>query len=134
MIASPTSEDTSIGFTQSGVYTYRLTVDDGGLSGFDEAVVTGDPDPVSNAAPSVDVGLDRTTTVSVGVSLDAVVSSESDSTVIDFIENPDAEIPSDAIEEADLREQIDDVLAGKRPADVAKEKEALERERAKKKA
>jgi hypothetical protein len=30
--------------------------------------------------------------------------------------------------------QIDDVLAGKRPADVAKEKEAIERERAKKKA
>jgi len=45
------------------------------------------------------------------MSLDAAVSDESDSTVIDFIENPNAEIPDDAIQEADLRDQIDDVLS-----------------------
>ncbi len=45
------------------------------------------------------------------MSLDAVVSDDSDSTVIDFIENPNAEIPDDNIQEADLRDQIDDVLA-----------------------
>jgi len=45
------------------------------------------------------------------MSLDATVSDESDSTVIDFIENPNAEIPDDAIHGADLRDQIDDVLS-----------------------
>jgi RNA polymerase primary sigma factor len=45
------------------------------------------------------------------MSLDATVSSESDSTIIDFIENPNAQIPDDALQEADLREQIDDVLS-----------------------
>ena len=49
------------------------------------------------------------------VSLDASVSEESDSTVIDFIENPDAEIPSERQDEADLRESIDDVLASLTP-------------------
>ena len=45
------------------------------------------------------------------MSLDATVSNESDSTIIDFIENPNAQIPDDALQEADLREQIDDVLS-----------------------
>jgi RNA polymerase primary sigma factor len=49
------------------------------------------------------------------MSLDAVVSDESESTVIEFIENPDAEIPSERMDEADLREQIDDVLASLSP-------------------
>jgi RNA polymerase primary sigma factor len=49
------------------------------------------------------------------MSLDAVVSDDSESTVIEFIENPDAEIPSERMDEADLREQIDDVLASLSP-------------------
>ncbi|HHO54562.1 MAG TPA: RNA polymerase sigma factor RpoD/SigA [Deltaproteobacteria bacterium] len=49
------------------------------------------------------------------MSLDAVVSDDSESTVIEFIENPDAEIPSERLDEADLREQIDDVLASLSP-------------------
>ena len=49
------------------------------------------------------------------MSLDQQISDESESSVIDFIENPDAECPSDACEEASLREQIDDVLASLTP-------------------
>jgi len=45
------------------------------------------------------------------MSLDAPVSDDSDSTIGDFIENPLCDKPSDAIEEASLREQIEDVLA-----------------------
>jgi RNA polymerase primary sigma factor len=45
------------------------------------------------------------------MSLDAEVSEDSDSTVMDFVENPDAESPSGAMEEAALREEIDGVLA-----------------------
>ena len=44
------------------------------------------------------------------MSLDAPVSDDSDSTVGEFIENPQAEAPSDSIEEAVLREQIEEVL------------------------
>jgi RNA polymerase primary sigma factor len=45
------------------------------------------------------------------MSLDQVVSDDSDSTIGDFIENPNAEAPSNQIEIASLREQIDGVLA-----------------------
>ncbi len=45
------------------------------------------------------------------MSLDQQVSDDSDSTIGDFIENPNAEAPSDHIEEAALREQIDEVLS-----------------------
>ncbi|MFH1468722.1 MAG: sigma-70 family RNA polymerase sigma factor [Pseudomonadota bacterium] len=44
------------------------------------------------------------------MSLDAPLSDESDSTVAEFIENPLTEAPSANIEEAVLREQIEDVL------------------------
>ncbi|MBX2803825.1 MAG: sigma-70 family RNA polymerase sigma factor [Myxococcales bacterium] len=49
------------------------------------------------------------------MSLDAAVSDESESTVIDFIENPDAEVPSERMDDADLKDQIDDVLASLAP-------------------
>jgi len=45
------------------------------------------------------------------MSLDQTVSEDSDSTIADFIENPNAELPSDNMEEAALRDQIDEVLA-----------------------
>ncbi|MBW1877857.1 MAG: sigma-70 family RNA polymerase sigma factor [Deltaproteobacteria bacterium] len=45
------------------------------------------------------------------MSLDQMVSDDSDSTIGDFIENPNAEAPSNQIEIASLREQIDGVLA-----------------------
>ena len=49
------------------------------------------------------------------MSLDAEVSEDSDSTIMDFIENPDAEMPSDALEAAALREEIDMVLSSLTP-------------------
>jgi RNA polymerase primary sigma factor len=45
------------------------------------------------------------------LSLDQQVSDDSDSTIGDFIENPDADLPSDNVEAAALREEIEDVLA-----------------------
>ena len=45
------------------------------------------------------------------VSLDAPVNEDSDSTVGEFVENPNAELPSAAIEDAALREEIEEVLA-----------------------
>ncbi|MBT3224623.1 MAG: sigma-70 family RNA polymerase sigma factor, partial [Proteobacteria bacterium] len=49
------------------------------------------------------------------MSLDAMISDESDSTVIEFIENPDVPCPSLSLDEAHLREQIDEVLASLTP-------------------
>lgn len=49
------------------------------------------------------------------MSLDAQVSDESDSSIIDFIENPEADCPSDEVECAALREQIEDALASLAP-------------------
>ncbi len=49
------------------------------------------------------------------MSLDAKVTEDSDSSVIDFIENPDADCPSDDIECAALREQIEEALASLTP-------------------
>jgi len=49
------------------------------------------------------------------VSLDAKVSDESDSSIIDFVENPDAVVPTERQDEADLRESIEDVLASLSP-------------------
>jgi RNA polymerase primary sigma factor len=44
------------------------------------------------------------------MSLDAPVSNESESTIGDFIENLNADAPSDAIENATLREEIEEAL------------------------
>ncbi len=49
------------------------------------------------------------------LSLDAPVNEDSDSSVGEFVENPNAECPSDAIEEAALREEIEEVLASLTP-------------------
>ena len=49
------------------------------------------------------------------LSLDAPVSEDSESTVGEFVENPNAEKPSDALEEAALREEIEQVLASLTP-------------------
>ncbi len=48
-------------------------------------------------------------------SLDAEVSDDSDSTIMDFVENVDAENPAEKMEEASLREEIDTVLASLTP-------------------
>jgi RNA polymerase primary sigma factor len=49
------------------------------------------------------------------MSLDAQVSEDSESTAIDFIENPDAENPAGQMDEADLRDSIEDVLSSLSP-------------------
>jgi RNA polymerase primary sigma factor len=49
------------------------------------------------------------------MSLDAQVSEDSESTAIDFIENPDAENPAEQTDTADLRDSIEDVLASLSP-------------------
>jgi RNA polymerase primary sigma factor len=49
------------------------------------------------------------------ISLDAPVSEDSESTVGEFVENVNAAKPSDAIEEAALREEIEQVLASLTP-------------------
>jgi RNA polymerase primary sigma factor len=45
------------------------------------------------------------------MSLDAKVNEDSDSTVLDFVENPDAESPGDRWELRELREQINEALS-----------------------
>ncbi|MDP2315907.1 MAG: sigma-70 family RNA polymerase sigma factor [Pseudomonadota bacterium] len=49
------------------------------------------------------------------ISLDAPVSEDSEATVGEFVENPNAEKPSDALEEAALRDEIEQVLASLTP-------------------
>lgn len=49
------------------------------------------------------------------VSLDAPVSEDSDSTVSDFIENPKGAGPTDALDEATLRDVMEDALASLTP-------------------
>ena len=49
------------------------------------------------------------------LSLDAPVSEDSDATVSEFIENPNAQRPSDALEEAALRDEVEQVLASLTP-------------------
>lgn len=44
-------------------------------------------------------------------SLDAVVSDESDTTILELVHNPDATNPGDALEAASLRDEVEDVLA-----------------------
>jgi RNA polymerase primary sigma factor len=49
------------------------------------------------------------------MSLDAEVGEDGDSTIMDFIENPDAPAPSDAVESESLCEQVCDVLSSLTP-------------------
>ncbi|MFT4625583.1 MAG: RNA polymerase primary sigma factor [Myxococcota bacterium] len=49
------------------------------------------------------------------MSLDQQVSDDSETTIMEFIENTDARVPSQSVEETDLRERIDDVLASLSP-------------------
>lgn len=49
------------------------------------------------------------------ISLDAPVSDESETTIGEFVGDPDAVKPSDALEEAALRDEVEDVLASLTP-------------------
>ena len=49
------------------------------------------------------------------MSLDAQIGGDGDATVLDFVENKDADCPSDDVECQALKEQIEDALASLRP-------------------
>ena len=49
------------------------------------------------------------------MSLDTPVSDESDSTVAEFIPNPDAACPSDGVETTSLKNEIEEALVGLTP-------------------
>ena len=49
------------------------------------------------------------------MSLDAPVSDDSDSSIGDFIENPDADAPGDSFDDASLREEVEEALASLTP-------------------
>lgn len=49
------------------------------------------------------------------ISLDAAVSEDSESTVIDFVDDPDAVAPSQPLEDAALRDEVEAVLASLSP-------------------
>ena len=62
-----TSAATTVTFTNAGVYTVRLTADDGELQGSDELIITVTDDP--NLAPVVHAGMDRTVVMTNDASL-----------------------------------------------------------------
>ena len=72
--ASPTSTATTASFSTDGIYTLRLTADDGELAAFDELVVT--VAPIPNQPPSVDAGPDRSITLPASVSLVGTIGDD----------------------------------------------------------
>jgi RNA polymerase primary sigma factor len=49
------------------------------------------------------------------MSLDAEISEDSEATILDFVADPDAELPSAALERSDLHDEVEGVLAGLTP-------------------
>ena len=73
--SNPTSANTTVNFSATGVYVLTLTANDGELSG--SASVTITTDGVANQAPTVDAGPDRTITLPVNsVSIAASVTDD----------------------------------------------------------
>lgn len=68
--------DTTASFSTSGTYTLRLAASDGSLSSSDDVVVTVNPQPASNTAPSVNAGPDQTVTLPSNATLDGTVSDD----------------------------------------------------------
>jgi hypothetical protein len=66
--------DTTASFTVDGIYTLRLTADDGELSAFDEVTIT--VNPVPNQAPTVNAGTDQTITLPNDAILDGTVTDD----------------------------------------------------------
>jgi hypothetical protein len=62
--------DTTASFSTRGVYTLRLTANDGAVGVFDDVVIT------VNAAPTVSAGSDQTITLPASASLDGTVSDD----------------------------------------------------------
>lgn len=68
--------DTAATFSDAGVYTLRLTASDGALSSSDEIIVTVNPAPPTNQAPTVNAGADQTITLPGSAALDGTVSDD----------------------------------------------------------
>jgi hypothetical protein len=73
--ADASAVDTTATFSEAGVYTLRLTADDGELTGSDQTVVYVQPVPV-NQAPSVDAGLEQTVVLPGEAVLDGTVTDD----------------------------------------------------------
>jgi hypothetical protein len=67
--------DTTASFSTDGLYTLRLTADDGALSSSDDIIVTVNP-AGTNTAPVVSAGLDQTVTLPSNANLDGTVSDD----------------------------------------------------------
>ncbi|MEZ4658894.1 MAG: hypothetical protein R2911_15105 [Caldilineaceae bacterium] len=50
-------------FSVDGVYTLRLTADDGALTATDDVIITVDPAPPTNQAPTANAGSDQNVTL-----------------------------------------------------------------------
>jgi hypothetical protein len=62
--ANANAANTTVTFSVGGIYTLRLTANDGGLSGNDTVVVTVSKHPVANAGPDQTITLPNGTTLS----------------------------------------------------------------------
>jgi hypothetical protein len=71
--ADPSAVDTTVSFSEAGIYVLRLTADDSDLDAFDELTVTVYP---PNQAPTVNVGIDQEITLPNGATLDATVTDD----------------------------------------------------------
>ncbi len=73
--ANASATNTSADFSADGTYTLRLTADDGELSSSDDVVITVEPEPPVNEAPTVSAGTNQNITLPSSASL---VGSASD--------------------------------------------------------
>ncbi len=79
--------DTTATFSATGVYTLRLTANDGSVSASDDAIITVGANTPGNQAPSVSAGPDQAVTLSAGANLDGTVTD-------DGLPNPPATVTS----------------------------------------
>ncbi len=68
--------DTTASFSTDGTYTLRLTADDSALTSFDELVVTVNPQPPVNQAPTVAAGANQTITLPSFANLNGTVTDD----------------------------------------------------------
>ncbi len=75
MFGDENAVDTTASFSADGVYTLRLTADDGEFAPFDDVVITVAPEP-PNAPPSVNAGSDVTIELPDVANLDGTVTDD----------------------------------------------------------
>jgi len=75
-LASPNAASTNATFATAGTYTFRVTVNDGLLSGSDDVIIVVNPPATTNKAPTVNAGPDQTITLPATASLSATASDD----------------------------------------------------------